>query len=77
MTWPALLLASALLASPGWASSPLTPECCGLGPAFWCQDLATARLCDAEQLCQALAWAGLQDNLLPPKRGIWLRLWDL
>ncbi|XP_076991222.1 granulysin [Tamandua tetradactyla] len=63
----ALLLASALLACQGLALSRRTPGRCGLGPAFWCRDLATAHLCAAEELCQGLVPDGPQGDMLTPQ----------
>ncbi|XP_045049817.2 granulysin [Desmodus rotundus] len=54
-SWALLLLALALLGPPDLAFSSLTPEC---------SDLATANLCDGEQLCQGLAQKDPQGKLL-------------
>ncbi|XP_037663557.1 granulysin [Choloepus didactylus] len=70
-----LLLALVLLAGPGPALSLLAPESCGLGPAFWCQDLATAQLCAAEELCQGLAQEGPQGDSLTPREGLGGSCW--
>ncbi|KAF5915035.1 hypothetical protein HPG69_003536 [Diceros bicornis minor] len=60
-SWALLLLASALLGTPGLTFSGLNPER---------YDLATAHLCDGEQFCQGLAQEGSQGDLLTERERI-------